>query len=205
MKQEITDYLDNLKPDDVTGSDPEAAVSALREGRDMTRRIKKSEQIAEALMKGERRAATSGTGGNEVNAIRQNIRAILDSPKKRAGYTPDEIEAMEKIARGSAATNTMRMVGRMSPSTGLMSQMAAGGMAVGAGATSNPLFLAPAFAGMVAKSGAEHLTKNSVKELQELIRNGAPLAKKTFSDSQRSAIVALLASKLNGASGYGPQ
>lgn len=169
----------------------------------MTRRIKKSEQIAEALMKGERRAATSGTGGNEVNAIRQNIRAILDSPKKRAGYTADELEAMEKIARGSAATNTLRGLGKLSPTTGALQQFTGGGLYAGAAATGNPLLAIPPTVGFLAKAGAEGITNSQVKSLQELIRNGGPLAKKTLSGGQRSAIAALLASKLNG--GTSPQ
>lgn len=194
MKQEITDYLDNLKPDDVTGSDPEAAVSALREGRDMTRRIKKSEQIAEALTKGERRAATSGTGGNEVNAIRQNIRAILDSPKKRAGYTAEEIEAMEEIARGSTTQNILRGIGRFSPTAGALPAM--GGLtATGA---LGPMGAVPSAVGMLAKGTAEFSTQKSLKGLQEMIRNGAPIDPKRLSDAQKSAIASLLVSKLSG-------
>ncbi|MEX3314010.1 hypothetical protein [Sulfitobacter sp. PS-8MA] len=64
MKDEITRYLDNLSPDDVTGGDPAAAVASLREGRDMTRRIKKSEDIEQRLYKAvNRRAKLTHLGG----------------------------------------------------------------------------------------------------------------------------------------------
>ncbi|MGB7241017.1 MAG: hypothetical protein WBC93_02885, partial [Sulfitobacter sp.] len=36
MKDEITEYLNSLKPSDVTSGDPAATVASLREGRDMT-------------------------------------------------------------------------------------------------------------------------------------------------------------------------
>ena len=192
MKDEITDYLDNLTPQDVTGGDPSEVVSALHEGRDMTRRIKKSQDVNNQLYKAENRAATSGTGGNEVNAIRQNIRQILDNPKKRRGYTKAEIEAMEDIVRGTPTQNALRMMGRFSPTAGALPAMAG----VGAGATLGPWGAIPSAAGYLAKGGAEMLTQRSVGKLDELIRNGGPVAAKSLPPSQRSALAALLAAQI---------
>ena len=194
MKDEITNYLDNLKASDVSGGDPEAAIAALREGRETTRRIKSSEKITEALTKGERRAATSGTGGNEVNAVRQNIRSILDNPKKRAGFTREEIEAMESIVRGSPTQNALRMLGRFSPTSGALPAM--GGLT--STGVFGPLGAVPSFVGYAAKGGAEYSTQRSISELQDLIRNGAPLDPKRMTGAQKSAIAALLASQLSG-------
>ena len=199
MKEEITDYLDNLSAENVTGSDPTGAVSSLREGRDVTRRIKASETVAEAMQKGERRAATGGTGGNEVNAIRQNIRAILDSKKKSAGFTPEELETMEGIARGTVGTNSLRHIGRLSPTTGALPGMAGGGMFATAATLNNPLFAIPPTAGYLAKAGAEALTNKQISQLQDLIRNGAPLDTKTMSDAQKRVVAAMLSSQATDA------
>lgn len=190
MKDEITNYLDGLTAQDVTGGDPSAAVSALREGRDMTRRIKKSEDIDQRLYKAENRAATSGTGGNEVNAIRQNIRQILDDPRKKRNYSKDEVSAMEDIVRGSPTQNALRLLGRFSPTSGALPAMAG----VGAGTALGPLGALPSAAGLLAKGGAEALTKKSVDDLGNLIRNGKPLPKKTANQAEiRAAIAALIA------------
>lgn len=194
MKDEITRYLDNLSPDDVTGGDPTSAVASLREGRDMTRRIKKSEDIDQRLYKAENRAATSGTGGNEVNAIRQNIRQILDDPRKKRNYSTEEIKAMESIVRGTTTQNALRMLGRFSPTSGTLPAMAGGGMLAGAASSANPLLAIPSLAAMAAKGGAELATKRAVSDLGSLVRNGGPVAKKrTSQDETRAMISSLLA------------
>lgn len=201
MKKEITSYLDKLEPSGVTGSNPEGVVSALREGRALTGRIKKYEAITEALLKGERRAASTGTGGNTQNAIRQNIRGILDNRKKRAGFTPDEIEKMEEIVQGTTSTNALRGIGKLSPTTGALQQVASGGMYASAAATGNPLLAIPPTAGLLAKSGAERITGNQIKELTDLILNGAPLKAAQTPAARKRIVAALMASQ--AASGAG--
>lgn len=191
MKDEITRYLDNLSPDDVTGGDPASAVASLREGRDMTRRIKKSEDIDQRLYKAENRAATSGTGGNEVNAIRQNIRQILDDPRKKRNYSAEEIKAMESIVRGTPTQNALRTVGRLSPMSGTLPAMAG----VGAGAAFGPLGAIPSAAGLLAKGGAEILTRKSAGELNKLIRNGGQLPAKGMNQSEKRAAIAFMLSQ----------
>ena len=182
----------------MTGGNPEAAIASLREGRDLTRRIKSSEQVSAALTKGERRAASSGTGGNEVNAIRQNIRSILDNPKKSKGFKKAELEAMEDIVRGTPGQNLLRLVGRMSPTSGALPAMAG----IGSTGTFGPLGAIPPTLGFMAKGGAEALTQRDISRLQDLIRNGAPLDPKIMSDAQKSAIAALLSAQIaNGGVG----
>lgn len=198
MKDEITDYLNSITQENVTGGDPAAAVGALREGREMTGRIKRYEQVLDAVQKAERRAATGGIGGNQVNAIRQNVRAILDNPKKRAGYKADEIAKMEDLVRGTASTNTLRAAGRMSPTTGALQQFAGGAMMTGAASTANPLLAIPPTAGYFAKARAENMTNKQLQQLQELILNGAPLDKKQMTDAQKRVLAAMMAGQVSG-------
>lgn len=198
MKETIDNHLNQLRPEDVTGTNrPEEVVSSLMDAREKASRIHKS-QVFEAedtgqFAKGLRRAATTGTGGNEVNAIRQNVRRVLENPKLRRGYSKDELQAMRDIADGTPTQNALRLLSRLAPTSGGLSFAGATGAAGAAGVSGNPLFLAPAFAGQVAKMATERSTKKQIAGLGEMIRNGGPLPKKTSSDLERRIIAALMA------------
>lgn len=152
IKNEITDYLDNLNT---------PATEALREGRDATRRYKAAEMVLGATEKAERRAASSGSGGNEINAIRQNLRGILDNPNKARSFTSAERAAMEEIVRGSTEQNIMRRLSRMAPSSGgLAAVLQAFGLGLSGGATL-PLVAATEGAKML----GERSTQRSVEQL----------------------------------------
>lgn len=151
------------------------ALDATAEGRQLWSRAKKVEMVEDAFTRATNRAATSGTGGNVDNAIRQNIRAILDNPKKRRGFTQDEIDAMTRVVRGEPVQNVLRMIGRLSPETGLLSM--AGNLATGAGAaaTMNPLLLAPGALGFAAKRIADRSTQANIDALIPLIAGGGAI------------------------------
>lgn len=207
MKQEIDDYLKSLDASKVQGANPEQAVQDAIDARALTHRTKKAESVLNKGMRGESRAATSGTGGNEVNAKRQNIRALLDIERdptmkgRKQGFTPEEVAQMGKVVFGSKPQNVARMLGRMAPSSGALPMMATGiGGASGATAalmTGNPLMAAPAIAGgvgTIAKQAAERMTSNEIKKLTDMILNGAPLPKSASSTAAKRAIVEQLLS-----------
>jgi hypothetical protein len=151
-------------------------------------RMKRAEDVDLRVQKAERRAATSGTGGNTVNATRQNIRQILDNPTARRGYSPAEIAAMEEIVRGNATTNSLRLIGRLSPTSGalpLMGNIAGVGISPAVGV---PIMGAAAGA----KGLSEVLTNRQISSLSEMIRNGGPLAARQTNDMQRGLLAALL-------------
>ena len=156
MKDKIDSHLSQLRPEDVTGTNrPEEVVSSLMEAREKASRIYKS-QVFEAedtgaFAKGLRRAATTGTGGNEINAIRQNVRRVLENPKLRRGYNEAELQAMRDIADGTPTQNVLRLIGRLAPTSGALPLGGFAGAAGASGATGNPLFIAPAIAGQGAK------------------------------------------------------
>ena len=91
MKQVIDDHLDSLEPQDVTGTNnAEEIVAALKGARAEAQKVYKSE-LFEAedtglIAKGLRRAATTGSGGNVVNAHRQSIRRVLETPSCGLGF-----------------------------------------------------------------------------------------------------------------------
>lgn len=191
----IDDFMQNMRPDDVLTGDAQRAGEALRTARDMWGRMRKSEMVDEAVERASRRAASTGSGGNVDNATRQNIRGILDSPKKSRGLKPDERAAMETVVRGTPTQNALRLAGKLSPQgNGLMA-------ALGLGATvANPVMASVPAIGMVAKALADHATPRNVDQLSRIVRAGgqksatqsAPNAVQRLAQSKREAIARAL-------------
>lgn len=183
----LDDKLSALTPKDVIAGNAEEGVAALTKARELWSRMRKSELVAEALEKAERRAASTGSGGNLENAIRQNVRAILDNPRKARLFSAEEREAMETVVRGSAGQNFARLVGKLSPQgNGLMA-------ALGIGATAmNPLMAAAPAAGFVGKKIAEGATNRNAALVDALVRNGGPLAEPPLSLPARQSTEALI-------------
>lgn len=166
----IDDFIEHAGPADVASGDTAAAQTAVRTARNLWSRLRKSEMIDEALGKAERRAASTHSGGNLDNATRQNIRAILDNPKKAKLFTKPERALMEKVVRGTASQNALRLLGKLSPDgSGLMSVFGIGAT-YGAGG----IGAAPFLAGYVAKNIANSLTERNIKLLSEAVRRGSP-------------------------------
>ena len=163
---QIDDMLATLTPDDVVQGNADEAADALKRASQLWSQFRKSEMVDDAVERGVNRAASTGSGGNEENAIRQNIRAILDSSTKRRGFNAEEISAMEKVVKGGAIQNMFRLVGKLSPSgNGLMAALG-----LGAVSTGTPLGIAPV-AGLVAKPIAEQMARRNVGLLSEAIRS----------------------------------
>ena len=152
-------------------------------------RLKRSQDVDFRIEKADRRAASSGTGGNSVNTARQNIRQILDNPKARRGYSAEEIAAMEAIVRGTPTTNALRLAGRLSPTSGalpLMGNLAGVGM--------NPIVGIPLMgAAGAAKGMSEVLTNRQINALSAMIRNGGPLPGNALAGLDEAALAALAA------------
>lgn len=173
---------------DVLMGDADAGVSALREARGYWRQARKSETIEDAVTRAERRAASTGSGGNIDNATRQNIRAILDSPKKARGFTDAEKAAMERAVRGTLPQNVARLVGKLSPEgNGLMAALNVGAAAV------NPMMLGGTAAGFAAKRFADAATPRNVQSILDIIRSGGqPPSTQSLSGPTRSLLEALI-------------
>ena len=167
MINEVDDYLTALKPSDVAAGDAKAAASALRDARQLWSRFRKAELVNDAVERAVRRAQSTGSGGNAENAIRQNIRSLIDNPKTRRAFDQAELKAMKQIVAGTATQNTFRLIGKLSPQgSGLMA-------ALGLGATVyNPVLVAAPAAGMVAKPISEAIGRSNVNALQRQVLSG---------------------------------
>lgn len=151
--------------DDLTGTE------ALKAGRDYARRVNRVEDVERAVSKAELRAASTGTGGNADNAIRQNVRRLVENPR---GMTQTEKKAAERVVRGGGVgQKTMRLAGKLAP-TGVVSGVLSGGAGYG---LAGPVGLALPLVGAGAKAVADRMTTKNVERLTEIIRSGGRTAK----------------------------
>lgn len=163
----INDFLDTLAPELKTANANYAAAKA-------------SDRLDYRMMKADRRAAKSGTGGNVENAMRQEADKISDR-----GLTPAEIALRDKIVMGTPTRNALRTAGKLGVDGGLSLLIHAVGAAESGGAT-----LPLAAAGTAARKIGEMLTRGQVNKLSTMIRNRAPLA--TSNQAQQAVAQALL-------------
>jgi hypothetical protein len=212
MKKATEDYLNRLTQGDVMGGDPTAAVNNLRAANELSARGHRYDAVDNKAMRAETRAATTGTGGNEVNATRQNVRTLYDRERdptlrgQRKGFTPDEMAQMERIVMGTGPQNAARLIGRMAPTSGALPLMATGwGGAAGVGlaaAGGSPLAAIPALAGgigFLGKAAAESMTKKEIQKLLDMIASGGNLKPGTARKASEAAVMQqLLSSALSG-------
>lgn len=163
MKDEITQYLEGL-------NDPVA--STLTEARDAYRRGSAAGAVETATDRAALRAATSGTGGNEINAIRQNLRRILEQPRLSRSFTEQELGQIRQIVEGTPDQNVLRSLSRIAPSTGGLSAM----LGVG-GAMASPEAALPIMgAGELARYAGERSTRSSIARLLQSLAPDRTLA-----------------------------
>ncbi len=171
----IDDMLAKLTPDDVVAGDPAKGVAALTKARALWARLSKAELVDATFEKATRQASVANSGGNIDNAIRQKFNALLNSPTKLRGFSPDEIAMVKRVAEGRGGTQELlRWAGKMSPrSGGLLTLISLAG--IGGGAAVNPWLALPAagaVAGAIARPVADAMTKGNVRMLSSAVRRG---------------------------------
>lgn len=179
----IIDEIDDL----IEAKEPaNALMSAAREA---NKRYKKSELLDEAFTRAQRSAAASGSGGNVVNNYRRAVANILNSKKNSKYFLDEEKQVMEQFVKGNLSENTLRLIGKLSPSgNGLMQALNIGAVAY------NPAMIGVTGAGIIAKSGAERSALRSVEMLKNMIATGAaPKKRKLITDREIRILLGLQA------------
>lgn len=162
----IIDAIDEMIAKDATAS------QTMQTARMAHSRLRKAELIQEAILKATRRAESTGSGGNVNNAIRQNIRAIIDNPKRSKAFTKAELAAMENLVKQGKVEDILRWVGKFSPAGNGLSAW------FGLGAASQGLGVIPAV-GILAKAAADTGTIRKANALQRQV-SGAPQVPRPF-------------------------
>lgn len=113
VRDSIDNFVQNAQPSQGFMSGPQAA-DMWAQARDGWRRASKTDDLLWNVTKAERRAASTASGGNEQNALRQNVRGMLDRAERPRGYnpySPEETQAMEGVINGTPTQNALRTFG----------------------------------------------------------------------------------------------
>ena len=131
-------------------------------------RYKKAELFDRAFQKAAYQAASTGSGGNTVNKFRQAVTRIINDPKQVKFFEPAEIDMMRTFVQGDLPENTLRLIGKMSPSgNGLMMALHTVGGITSSGATL-PLMLL----GEGASQASTRLATQSAEAIKNMAATG---------------------------------
>ena len=168
LSNRVDDWLDNLNKANFSKAFNKDVGAKYKDARQLWRRVKKSEQLAEAFDKAQLQAS-----GFE-NGIRTQFRSILNSKKNRKGFTPDELKAMKEVVQGTSLQNMAKLLGRFGFGEGQASNMLMGyaGIAGGA-AVGGPVgaVVVPSI-GQLSRKLAQRLTREGAKNADLMVRAG---------------------------------
>lgn len=113
---EIDQFVDGLRAEDMPVGDPDAMKSALKKARDLWRRSIKVQKVESAM--DEAQNYLSGT----ESGLRNQVKSLLRRNKKEKLFTPKEEAALRRIIGNNMIARGLRILG-----DGLGRKMAAGG------------------------------------------------------------------------------
>ena len=160
-------------------------------------------------------ADTANSGQNLDNAIRQRVKAILQSPKQAAGFSPEELATLNEVARGTASRNAIRYVGNWLGGGGGLASVAATGVGGFAGnMAGGPILgaissVAAPLTGYLAKNLGNRLTSGALSAADDLVRQRSPLYQDLLRTAPRVRVeptnsVALARALMGNAAGAEP-
>lgn len=195
----VVERLDKLmlEPDEASVvAGPAAEAGAIQKAaRGNYAAAKRSDTITGLRADAELDAAVANSGANVDNRTRQRIKALLQSPKKRAGYSDDERAGLEEVAKGTLGQNLARAGGNaLGGGGGLLAFLASavgGGAGMAAGSPAlTALGLGLPMAGRGLKMASDAGTAKSLRMIDELIRKRSPLFEEMVKGTPLEAIPA---------------
>jgi hypothetical protein len=178
--QGLDQFVESADPNSVVAGPAAAAGEALTAARGNYAAASRSGKLQGVEERAELNAAKANSGFNTDNAVRQRADAIVSKRKEAAGFTPDEIEALKEIIRGSKARNTLRTVGNLAGGGGGLGAAVSGAIGGAAGgALGGPggvaIGAAVPLAGMGAKGIANRMALSELGKLDAATRARSPL------------------------------
>lgn len=166
---EIDNFLANVQPGQYAAPPgaPTNIGEHLSEANRLWTQYSKADAVDEALRKAELRASSTYSGGNENNAMRQEMRKVYEKrgPER---YTPEERAAFETAIRGGRVENIARLMGKLAPSRGGLSTWANIGVGAGTGGATLPLTALAEGAKVI----GDRATRRNLEEVSRVIRAG---------------------------------
>ena len=200
IKDEIDNFLATPKEGNfasLDGSAPqEQLASDLSEANRLWTQFSKADAVDEAFDKALNRAGSTYSGGNENNAIRQNLRSYWEK-RGRKGFTPDENAAFQLAVRGGQVENAARMLGKLAPSRGGLSTWANIGAGAGTGGATLPITALAEGAKVV----GDRATRRNLEEVSRVIRGGGVRRNTNVSPSQMEILMRQLTPSLAAPAG----
>jgi hypothetical protein len=195
----LDQFMEGANPASVVAGPAAAAGRTLADARGNYAAAKRSETLTNLGERAENRAVATNSGQNIDNAIRQRAVDILDPayPHRRAGFSKEEVRAIERVANGNTGRNLLRYVGNLLGGGGGLGAAVIGGGAGGlaggwvGGATGAAAGIGAAATGLVSKKGANALAKRHLRQADELVRQRSPLYERMLQDAPMEAPPAL--------------
>ena len=165
---EVDDFLSSITQSSLASGQGKGIGNKFKDARQLWRRARKSELLADAFKKAELQAT-----GPE-NGLRVQFRSILNSKKKIKGFSEEEVSVMKQVVKGGTAANMTKLLGKL----GVSDQQAVRLLLPGAGAIAGASVLGPAGAvvvpaiGQVSRSLAGRLTTGQAKFADDVVRAG---------------------------------
>ncbi|CAH0528411.1 hypothetical protein CTH30272_02095 [Allocatenococcus thiocycli] len=163
----IDDFLDS-QGEKLASSGGQNLGGKYRDARNLISRVKKAEVIDEAVFK-----ASEAASGFE-NGLRNEIRSILKNKKKRRGFTPDEVKAMQQITQGGSMENMFKKLGKLGFGADQQTNMLLGSLGFAGGMLAGGPLVAAAVptVGYVSAKIAKKLGERNVRFLNDITKAG---------------------------------
>lgn len=188
IQNKLDNFVQQAGPETLLSGDA-SAVDALKEARNLYSRKSKAETIEDLIDRAKLSAPNFSASGME-NALRTEFRAVAKNPNRMRGFSPDEQDAIRKVAMGGPIENVLRAVGKFAirgPVSGGLS-VGAGGMVFGP----SGMVAVPAI-GEAARFGASVMTRRNAQLAAELMRQGKlPIPPGTNRKDLASALAAMM-------------
>jgi len=199
LKEEVDNFLATPKEGNFAGApgvDQGQLANDLAEANRLWTQYAKADAVDEGLRKAELRAASTYSGGNENNAMRQELRRIYEK-RGPENFTPDERAAFETAIRGGQMENIARMLGKLAPSRGGLSTWAN----IGAGASTGGATLPITALAEGAKVIGDRATRRNLEEVSRVIRGGGSRRSVNVAPSQLELLMRQLSPSLAAPAG----
>lgn len=187
FKNTLDDFINRANPSMLQSGDAVAASTAINKARELNTRFRKVEDFERQMGKATTAAASSGSGGNINNQIRQKARQILDNPKRTLAYSDEELAALEKLITQGAGEDILRTIGKLAPGgNGLMTALNTGAI------VHNPALAGIPAIAQIAKFLADRGTGKQAEILRALLARGGPVDIPALGPRSQQVLEALL-------------
>ena len=166
--EKIDDAILSPRKGDVITGNAQGASKALIQARQDWKTMRKVELLEDAVKRAEDRIASTYGGGNADNAIRQQLRRVLDNKRTSKMFSPAEREEIRAVVKGGRIGDVMRLIGKWSPTSGMNSA----GYIVGGSMAGAPALMGTAAVTSLAKAIGNRMTRGNADDLISKISGG---------------------------------